>query len=90
MLPHITIAFLFLGFLVAIVGGLSRGYVRSRLPESGVTLKAWVTLADELRYAEMYLALAKSRRFPRAPALLTILWLPGAFLLMGLGVMLSR
>ena len=35
MLPRITITSITLGFLIAIMGALSRGYVRGRLRESG-------------------------------------------------------
>jgi hypothetical protein len=90
MLPRITITFIALGFLVAILGALSRGYVRSRLRESGVSLKSWVTIGDELRYAEQYLKMARSHHFPKLPALLAIVGIPGAFLLMVLGLMLRR
>lgn len=90
MLPRITITFIVLGFLIAILGALSRGYVRGRLRESGVALKSWVTIGDELRYAEKYLNLAKSHHFPRLPAFLAVIGIPGAFLLMVLGLMLRR
>ena len=90
MLPPVTITFIVLGFLVAIVGALSRGYVRSRLRESGVALKAWVTVGDELRCAEKYLGLAKTEHFPRMPAILAVVGMPLAFLLMVLGLMLRR
>jgi hypothetical protein len=90
MLPRITITLIVLGFVVAILGALSRGYVRSRLRESGVALKSWVTIGDELRYAEKYLKLANSHHLPRLPAILAIIGIPGAFVLMVLGLMLRR
>jgi hypothetical protein len=90
MLPRVTITFILLGFLVAILGAVSRGYVRGRLRESGVSLKPWVTVGDELRYVEQYLKMARSRHFPRLPALLAIAGIPGAFLLIVLGLMLRR
>ena len=88
MLPRVTITFVLLGFLFAIIGALSRGYVRGRLRESGVALKSWVTIADEVRYAEQYLKLARTHHFPRFPAVLAVVGVPGAFLLMVLGLML--
>lgn len=90
MFPIITIVFVVLGFLVAILGALSRGYVRSRLREYGVTLKAWVTIADELRYAERYLKLAREHHFPMLPAVLAVAGIPGAFVLMVVGLMLRH
>jgi hypothetical protein len=90
MLPHITITFIILGFLIAILGALSRGYVRGRLREAGVSLKSWVTIGDELRYAGQYLKMARSHHFPKLPALLAIVGIPGAFLLMVLGLMLRH
>jgi hypothetical protein len=90
MLPRITITFIVLGFLIAILAALSRGYVRGRLRESGVALKSWVTIGNELRYTEQYLRMARSHHFPRLPAIVSIVGMPGAFLLMVLGLMLRR
>src|ERR1700761_4332791 len=85
-----NIVFIITGFLIAISGALSRGYVRGRLRESGVSLESWVTIGEEVRYAEQYLKLALSPYFPRLPALLAIAGMPGAFLLMVLGLVLRQ
>ena len=90
MLPRITVTFIVLGFLVAFVGVFSREYVRNRLQDSGVRLKTWVTIGDELRYAVQYLKLAKTHHFPSWPAVLAVTGIPGAFVLMILGLMLRR
>ena len=90
MVPSITVTLIVVGFLLAILGAFSRGYVRSRLRESGLTLRAWVTIGDELRNTETYLALARDHHFPKWPAILAVGSVPGAFLLMVLGVLLGR
>lgn len=90
MLPRITIAFIVVGFIVAFIGAFSRGYVRNRLQESGVGLKTWVTIGDEVRYAEKYLKMAKTHDLPAWPAILAVAGIPCAFVLMVLGLMLGR
>jgi hypothetical protein len=69
------------GFALAIVGALSRGYIRSRLREAGLTLPQWTTVEGDLRYAERYFKLAQKGSVPMWPLALVIMCLPGAFLL---------
>jgi hypothetical protein len=71
MLSKGSVLLVTLGFALSIVGALSRGYIRSRLRESGVPLRAWVTVQDDLRDAERYFQLAKKNRLPMWPLVLT-------------------
>jgi hypothetical protein len=70
-----------LGFAFAIVGALSRGYMRNRLRESGFTLTGWITVQDDLRSAEQYFQLTKRHLVPMWPLGLVVVCLPGGFLL---------
>jgi hypothetical protein len=90
MLPRITTAFIVVGFIVALIGAFSRGHVRHRLQESGVGLKTWATIGDEVRYAERHLKMAKAHDLPAWPAILAVVGIPSAFVLMVLGLMLGR
>ena len=90
MLPWTSIALIILGVLVAFLGPFSRCYVRSRLRESGADLKSWVTMADEFRYTEKYLKLAKTHDFPIWPAIIAIVWVPVSFILVVIGLVLRR
>jgi hypothetical protein len=87
MLSNGSIILVVLGFALAIVGGLSRGYIRSRQRESGVTLTSWTTVSDDFRSAEQYLQLAKKSGFPMRPLMVTAIGLFGGFLLMLVAVL---
>jgi hypothetical protein len=82
MLSKGSVLLVILGFALAIVGTLSRGYIRSRLHEFGVTLTGWTNVQGDLRAAEQYFQFARQKRVPMWPLACAVVGLPGGFLLM--------
>jgi hypothetical protein len=89
MLPPISIGLILLGFALFIAGGFCRGYVRSRLRESRIELRRWVTLEDDLRDSQKYFQLVRTHRFPMWPLILSVAGFPCGFLSLVLAIVLG-
>ena len=81
MLSSGSVFLVILGFACAVVGALSRGYIRGRLRQFGVNLAVWTSVQDDLNSAQTYLQYAKDHRVPMWPLAIEMLGLLGGFLL---------
>ena len=81
MLPTINIVVIAIGVVIMMASALGRGYVRSRLRQSGMSLKTWSTFSEEFRNIKRYLRMAKRHRYPIWPAVLAMGSLAGLVLM---------